>query len=473
MVSKQKILLLCAVSISLFGFIYFLLFSRPVNTGVKSSNAIISDGFLKTNGASFLSLLQNKSLSSVLGYCNPEGQLVTGKEGLGPKGYNLKNVHIVIRHGDRGPMSLQRSAQNISCDLQSDYLLYRQFKEYIKGISRDEHSFDHFKGSPYMPKSRHCKAGDLTKIGVLQHLKNGKFLHKRYVKNHNLLDGNWEKHILLKSTKPLRVYQSLIAILFPLLPNFNVTRLNVVKVRNSGFCAENFVERCDCIAMHLAEYIYKNENSERLKQHRTMTELVQMMVEIMNLTVNYAKPHSMLDQTMIYLCHGHSIPCKNGKCIQPIHIEKLLRHYYWNGGQLSKSYAYQHFSALKVYPLMLEIAYRLGNITSGQARERLVLYSGHDVTLAPLLSVLGVYDGTIPPYASRLILELYTSLDNNYYLRILYNGRDVTKNVKFCKNRMNDDRMCPLHFFTEFISNGILENFNEKSYNAACMKLLK
>jgi hypothetical protein len=54
-------------------------------------------------------------------------------------------------------------------------------------------------------------------------------------------------------------------------------------------------------------------------------------------------------------------------------------------------------------------------------KKKFFIYSAHDNTLAALLSALHVYDGENPPYASAVMIELYsntTTLD--YFIKISY-----------------------------------------------------
>jgi hypothetical protein len=38
------------------------------------------------------------------------------------------------------------------------------------------------------------------------------------------------------------------------------------------------------------------------------------------------------------------------------------------------------------------------------------LISGHDTTIFPILAALGVFDGLWPPYAARIVFELYSTV---------------------------------------------------------------
>lgn len=60
------------------------------------------------------------------------------------------------------------------------------------------------------------------------------------------------------------------------------------------------------------------------------------------------------------------------------------------------------------------------------AGKKLLLYSGHDSTLVPLLCALECYDGVWPPYASFLSLEIAQDrASGERFVRALYNDREV------------------------------------------------
>ena len=74
-------------------------------------------------------------------------------------------------------------------------------------------------------------------------------------------------------------------------------------------------------------------------------------------------------------------------------------------------------------------------------RKRLAIFMGHDTVIAPVLAGLGVYTGGLcawPPYASRIVFELLVAdkekdEHERGFVRIIYNGEDLTKQVKTCK----------------------------------------
>ena len=64
--------------------------------------------------------------------------------------------------------------------------------------------------------------------------------------------------------------------------------------------------------------------------------------------------------------------------------------------------------------------------TTGPRGKKILLYSGHDSTLVPLLCALDIYDGNWPPYASYLTLEIAQSrASGQRFVRALYNDKEV------------------------------------------------
>ena len=81
--------------------------------------------------------------------------------------------------------------------------------------------------------------------------------------------------------------------------------------------------------------------------------------------------------------------------------------------------------------------------------------------------LLGIFDGKWPPYASTLILEFYSKKEKlkvHYFLKIIYNGIDRTKDLKFCRGL----DMCKFKYFEQFV-NTHLENLGLSDYDSECL----
>lgn len=85
---------------------------------------------------------------------------------------------------------------------------------------------------------------------------------------------------------------------------------------------------------------------------------------------------------------------------------------------------------------------------------RLLLFSGHDDTLTPLLISLGVWDQKWTPYASMLIIEVHVviasssqppgegntikTFPSDHAFRLLYNGNVLTTKINGCEEDLCD-----------------------------------
>lgn len=109
----------------------------------------------------------------------------------------------------------------------------------------------------------------------------------------------------------------------------------------------------------------------------------------------------------------------------------------------------------------------------------LVIYSGHDHTLEQLSAALGLKnDPFLLRYAARLVFEVYEQNDKSndakgIYFRLLSNGKDVTKQIHFCKNIVNLDtkiHLCKIEDIVRFLHDDYFTSFNVTNYKDACVQ---
>lgn len=87
-------------------------------------------------------------------------------------------------------------------------------------------------------------------------------------------------------------------------------------------------------------------------------------------------------------------------------------------------------------------------------RPRFSFYSGHDLTLMYLLSALSLYDGYLPAYASRFVVEVLANGAAEFQVRLLWNGREVAR---------HDDR-----FFRRWPHSEMRRQFGTDDFEQAC-----
>ena len=362
-----------------------------------------------------------------------------------------------------------------------------QFEQSITGDSLSAQYLEWVKNNELGPHSKYptgdtCKTAQLTPRGLVQQIYNGMYLGKVY--RMPLFDEtSWSKQgndmkkihktkdkIYARTTEYSRTFQSSLGFLYGLTSQLPNTHTPYKLVRGSPFtnvCSAKLAqESCSCRALETGniDELFRDDNkteddiTNKDKTHKLKEELG----KVLGISAGKIQWLGMsLEVFMGYACQGHLLPCikDTGKCVTKELLRKL-----WNAIESKSNSTYvsdkeRLKSMLHVHPLLQEIAYRLLNITRKISSPKFVLYSGHDKTLTPLAIALGVHDGKWPPYASRLVIELYAK-DYHYFIRVLYNGRDLTASLDFCEEL--HDGLCSLGHFLKFVFSG----FNHYGYNS-------
>jgi hypothetical protein len=68
--------------------------------------------------------------------------------------------------------------------------------------------------------------------------------------------------------------------------------------------------------------------------------------------------------------------------------------------------------------------------TASAPNRKLYLYSAHDTTIMPLLTALGQQQHHWPPFADHVAFELWHQGHNNFYVRVVHNGKPLKFNMK-------------------------------------------
>ena len=117
-------------------------------------------------------------------------------------------------------------------------------------------------------------------------------------------------------------------------------------------------------------------------------------------------------------------------------------------------------ATLAAHPLLSKIAQSMLTHASGEGHTKFALFATHDSTVVPMLIELGIFRGQWPAYASRIVFELWEAGGllgsklkgdelEKHFIRVLYDGRDFTRKLKFCKEKLKFGKLCPLKAFVE------------------------
>ena len=189
-------------------------------------------------------------------------------------------------------------------------------------------------------------------------------------------------------------------------------------------------------------------------------------------------------------CVNGTLPCDTSgrRCVTSTHLDRMWRVVDQHGRRDVTDADVRRASLLLVYPLLVDVVVRLtdmaadhrdalrgvaaGRRTSGTSPSRLVVYVGHDKTLAALLTALRLHDGRWPVLGARLVIELAAADDvggggrgaPRYYFRLLYDGRDVTSSLDFCVAK----GACPLDNLVYSVFYHVTRRFGFASHAHAC-----
>jgi 2-phosphoxylose phosphatase len=248
-----------------------------------------------------------------------------------------------------------------------------------------------------------------------------------------------------------RTFQSAVAFMYGFEPHLDMSRFpHVERADNCTMCTPDTGHQCQCDFIG-TRYMdsFAPSFGQTQPEIRNLPGAHRIASTLGLSDTQLPKLSHVFDVSMTHFCHHMTPNCLGTSLARDVFdvMKDSGRHALFDE-------QYQHICRLKMQPLLYEIAHRM---TSSQSH-RFVLYSGHDSTIEPLADVLGVSDGRWPRYASRLIFELYLKWDTvstvrKYYVRILYNGRDVTDSVSFCKGQLVDGTpgLCPLDMFIKFV----------------------
>ncbi|XP_011607068.2 2-phosphoxylose phosphatase 1 isoform X1 [Takifugu rubripes] len=428
-------------------------------------------------------------------YCNTPNGSEQAWEGHSPADYRLLSVQVMIRHGDRYPLytipKTKRPA--IDCTLSASrspsHPLLTSYISHM-GLGGRAKWEAPLNSVPRIPNHSSCEVGELTQTGVVQHLHNGQLLRQAY-RHHSVLPSDWSPHQLgVETTSRSRTVQSGLAFLYGFLPDFDWGRVSVRHQWSTLFCGA----ACDCPARN--RYLEEEQRRQyRLRvADRELEKTYADMARTVGVLTRHLRAANPIDSLLCHLCHGLPFPCASagggnaGKCLTMEQFAVIRRQQRDDDLDRSRVGLYRKYATLAMHPYLNQTATKMERASREGARREEVfsLASGHDITISPLLSALGLTEASFPRFAARVVFELWRSpkqtkkssstgerskgKGGGLFIRILYNGEDVTFHTAFCRShdRHAGQPLCPLENFLSFVRRDMFGIVNATSYREAC-----
>ncbi|XP_044253709.1 2-phosphoxylose phosphatase 1 isoform X1 [Tribolium madens] len=418
--------------------------------------------------------------------CNFPHEISDGDEGVvQSKKWVMTGVIILIRHGDRGPLQHVRNISAVNCGSQETEKLI-SYKSYLHNVTISGRApwtgpgpFHDFPLLPTHP--RQCQLGQLTMQGISQLLKLGQILRDSYLHVWPKIATLTPSEVLVYSTRYRRTFQSALSFLFALIPTETFTKLSIFESQSMNFCFKD----CGCPITDKLLKGVKKSISHQLKSHPAVAVLAEATGKSLFSTgaeqgALGGDPHAVRDALLTYVCHGSGLPCETPtNCIKRQNVAGVFAYTDWVNYQKWRNVFWKRLCLLRSYGLIRHIVQQMLHMVSNNG-PFLVLYSGHDHTVEQLTTALGLQnDPLLLRYGARVVFEVYQNYEESHngakgiYFRVLSNGRDVTKQVSFCKDIVfleNKVSLCKIEDIVRFIHDDYFVSLNVTNFKDACSR---
>lgn len=184
-------------------------------------------------------------------------------------------------------------------------------------------------------------------------------------------------------------------------------------------------------------------------------------------------PSTIRDIALVYVCHNLTFPWFDAHKSQlnSFRSETLVEALEREAHTSSSGINLRKAAALRCYGLLTYINQKIESWISKRknpdnikrTRPKLIFFSGHDLTLMYILATLGVYDGYLPRYASRITFEILQRR-GNHYVRILWDGNEKTSTICAQKTGL----YCEANFLKRLLESLLMSYFGTFNFWEAC-----
>ena len=389
-------------------------------------------------------------------------ELSTTEEGHFPamEAYELALIQVLTRHGSRAPLKGIPLA-NFSSFRCPDG------DEYLTDLNRSE--------------MKKCSRGKLTWKGCRQHEALGRHIKTIY----GLDPEEASSHMRVITTDYQRTIQSAKCFLNGLLGQRQYPTLR--KAQGILFPDERTGYLSHCPSFDYAwQETQQGPKFERARKiwWVAKAEMKQFLGRARRRIKPYQGPVEFYEGLICHYCHLYGTvnsssmtPCIRNECVSPSLVlqtieaadmtTKLqndetvsLKSVHPASFIMSSLLLFVQMALLQIQPFIAQILSNFKKWIGGSRAHDFILYSGHDTTVSAVLTALHAFDGHRPPYAARVIFELWKKKnEENYMVRTLYNGHVIKSDI------ISD--LTDFGTFERHLTTGRLRS--KQSHRAACI----
>ncbi|ORX96887.1 phosphoglycerate mutase-like protein [Basidiobolus meristosporus CBS 931.73] len=393
-----------------------------------------------------------------------------------PKDMELKHVQVIVRHGDRTPISIlpQQAEHNVFWNCTDETPEYNHLKLY--GSNSNEIYNQILDNAAFNPYAKEyllgtCMTGQLTPKGMRQKEHVGKELRKIYVDKlgylpKSLNKRNLKKSIFVRHTEKTRTKHTAISLVSGLYPSNKLKGKLAIPFYTLPEHIETMLSQpgqCPRLSKIQKDMLNEPSYNEYWDGQQETKKKMDAILQTENTPAYQTKSLvRYMDEFRPLACNNFPLPCNLNNKSECITNEMAVQSYVGNDFEATWT--------MRDSPLAAE-ANRLGiGLFLSELRQSILdsikdckktpakmeIFSGHDTTVQPLLGVLKAEDFRWPPYASNLIVEVWQEKrSDKAYIRILFNGEVL-------KSPVCDFSLCPLETFMKLADQYIPKNFVEE-----------
>jgi len=292
--------------------------------------------------------------------------------------------------------------------------------------------------------------GELTPEGMNQEYNSGVKLRKRYIDELKLLQPQYvDESIYTVSSDTSRTILSAESLLFGLYPPGSGPKLDngkpalpgliqPIPVRSVSANSPLIMVPYPQYLKILEKYIYPSKVWKD-KENEYKLEFAKWTKILGNKITCLADILSIGD--VLIVAQHHNLPLPNG--LSERDAMEIIKLTSWG---LVTQFESEIVSYLCSADLLNAIAKNMSDAINQKAPYKMTYYSGHDITILPVMGLLGAPIDKSPGYAARLQLELYKNNINSYKLKVRYNGKPVK--LPIMKNSDN----CSIESFMQLVN---------------------